>query len=217
LAAADRENYANAVAAVDDARKQLLEALFEGAVRAEGVTVYPTEPPAYEPPSIEYDEWSPINQGVWLHDRYDKEGEDSYRLNTISVHWNGDYIDYFNSDGEWAERLDEKIRLLCTYVDREFPARETTTHDPTSLDGPAAPPYRTGAAGRPTSRDLALQEMRRRATEGTLCSSLAEQAREICIWLKQQHPEAPQPTAKTLETSLRHEYWRLKRSATRLP
>ena len=55
LALADREKYADAAAAVEDARMQLLEALFEGAVHAEGVTADPTEPPAYEPPSIEYD------------------------------------------------------------------------------------------------------------------------------------------------------------------
>jgi hypothetical protein len=59
--------------------------------------------------------------------------------------------------------------------------------------------------------------MRRRANDGALCSSLAAQSREICVWLKQQHPEAPQPTAKTLETSLRHEYWRLRRSANLSP
>ena len=40
LALADREKYADAAAAAEDARKQLLEALFEGAVCAEGVRAY---------------------------------------------------------------------------------------------------------------------------------------------------------------------------------
>ena len=57
LAAADPQNYTDAAAAIDDAREQLLDALFEGAVRAEGVRAHPADPPVDEPASIKYDEW----------------------------------------------------------------------------------------------------------------------------------------------------------------
>jgi len=123
LAAARQHKYANADAAIDDAREQLLEALFEGTIRAEGVRCYPTAPPAYERASVEYDEWYLIDKGVWSHERCEAVGE-TYRLNTISVHWNEDFIDYFDSDDEWAECIDWKIRLFCADIDREFPATE---------------------------------------------------------------------------------------------
>lgn len=61
--------------------------------------MYPSAPPAYEPPSVEYDKWTPIDQGTWSHERYEKE-KDAYRLNTTLVRWNDDLIDYFYSNGE---------------------------------------------------------------------------------------------------------------------
>jgi len=216
LVAADRQNYPNVDAAIEAARKQLLEALFEGAVRAEGVRVYPTVAPEYERPSVEYDEWTPINRGVWSHERREKHN-DTHRLDAIAVHWNEEYIEYFDSDGDWAEYDDVKIRLFRDDLDREFLVSEAIMQDDAPRNEPGAEIYRTGVAGRPTSKHLALQEMRRRADNGARCTSLAEQSREICLWLEQQHPEAPQLMAKTLETSLRHEYWRLRKSAKRSP
>src|ERR1700730_978133 len=92
LAAADQQNYIEADAAIDDAKKQLLQALFEGAVRAEGVRWYNVAPD-YERPSVEYDKWTAINRGVWSHERGEKQ-EISYRLDTIAVYWNDGYIEY---------------------------------------------------------------------------------------------------------------------------
>jgi len=190
---------------------QLLEALFEGAVHAEGVTADPTEPPAYEPPSIEYDNWLPIGRGVWLHERCEK-GEDVYRLDAISVYWNEDYIDYFNSDGGWAECIDWKIRLLCDDIDREFPALESNIQANPPVSGSPAVIYKTGVAGRPTSRDLAKQEMQRRADNGELCSSLAAEVRVLREWVQRYHAAAPQLTQSALQNALRDDYRRLKRS-----
>jgi hypothetical protein len=210
LALADREKYADAAAAVEDARMQLLEALFEGAVHAEGVGADPTEPPAYEPPSIEYDNWVPIGRGVWLHERCEK-GEDVYRLDAISVYWNDDYIDYFNSDGGWAEYIDWKIRLLCDDIDREFPAPDAVAASGAPSVAPEKRTYRTGLPGRPSSKHLASQEMHRRAKEGTLCSGLTAEMRELCRWLEREHPDAPRAKPKALAATLRHEYWALNR------
>ena len=105
LAAADQQYYAEKAAAVEEARKQLLEALFEGTVCAEGVRCYPADPPIYESASIKYDEWHPIKPGVWSHKQCALTN-DIYRLDVISVHWGEDFIDYFDSDGEWAGRID---------------------------------------------------------------------------------------------------------------
>lgn len=202
MAVADQRKYANADAAVDEAREQLLEALFEGAVRAEGVTEYPSAPPAYEPPSIEYEEWSPINRVTWSHERCEKR-EDSYRLDIILVRWNDNLIDYYNSDDEWAERHDNKIRLHREDIDNSFPASEKAVS--ANLDGAAREQltYRTGVAGRPSSKHLASKQMQRRASEGKLCDKLAEEVRELCEWLGKSHPEAPPATPKALENALR--------------
>jgi hypothetical protein len=215
LATAEAQNYPDTASAADDAKQQLLEALFEGAIYSEGVTWY-EGPLAYEPASIKYDKWTPINLGKWSHERCAKQN-DTYLLDTISVHWKDDTIEYFDSDGEWARRVDSEIRLRCTDIDREFPVREALAEPIVPPSAPVEPPYRTGVAGRPSSRDLARQEMQRRANEGDLCSSLAKETRELCLWLKREHPEAPQPTQKTLENSLRDDYRMLKRSTNLSP
>jgi hypothetical protein len=209
LAAMDAQKYADAGAAIDDAREQLLEALFEGAVRAEGVRCHPAAPPSYEAPSIEYDEWSPINQGVWIHEKYEKLN-DFCRLNTITVHWNEDYIAYFDSDDEWADCIDWKIRLLCEDINREFSPSEAATQPQTPPSEPPDPIYRTGVAGRPSSIHLVKREMQSRAAKGELLSSLAAELRALLQWLEEHYPDAPPLGQKAAQNQLRDEYKRLK-------
>jgi hypothetical protein len=210
LAVADLAKYAHAAAAVEDAKKQLLAALFEGAVRAEGVRCYPADPPAYEPPSVEYDKWHPIDRGVWSFERYEHLIE-SHRLDTICVFWNEDYIEYFNNDGEWAEYIDWKIRLVCADLDQEFPAMNLAESG-VPQNAHAKQTYMTGLPGRPSPTYLAKQEMHRRAKEGILCSELAAEMRELCRWLEREHSDAPPVKPKSLGNALREEYRRLKRS-----
>jgi len=211
LAAADRQNYADVVAAIDNARKQLLQALFEGAVRAEGVTVYPADPPSDEPPSVEYDQWSPIDRGVWLHEKCEANN-DVYRLNTILINWDQDNIDYYKSDGDWAEYMNTRIRLVCDDIDREFPLPETAIQANTPSNEPSAATYRTGVAGRPSSIHIVRPEMQRRAASGHLLSSLAAEVRALLQWLQEHHPDAAPLTQKTAENRLRDDYRELKAS-----
>ena len=63
-------------------------------------------------------------------------------------------------------------------------------------------PFRTGFAGRPSSRHLLEAEMKRRAKVGDLKSSLREEARELAGWLRLMHPEFPPATANTIRNSL---------------
>jgi hypothetical protein len=209
LAAADPKKYANDGAAIEDARQELLNALFEGAVRAEGVRVYPAEEPPDEPPSVDYPDWRAIDRGVWIHETCEVEKR-TYRLDTIFVLWAEDAIDY-HIRGEWAEYMDIKIRLLYDDIDREFPAVDALS----ASDAPSATSvkqdYRTGLPGRPSSKYLASQEMRRRAEVGTLSLVLAEEMRELCRWLEREHPDKPRAKPKALGAALRHEYWSLKR------
>ena len=216
LALADPQNYADNVAAIDGAKLQLLDALFEGTVRAEGVRVYPTEPPTYEPPSVEYDEWSAIHRAVWSHERCEKQ-QHSYRLEAISVYWDDDYIDFFNSDGEWAEYVDTKIRLVRGDIDREFPAPEAAMQANAPSNEPLPFIYRTGVAGRPTSRDLVKPEMQRRAEEGKLSSTLAAEVRALLDWLQREHPDAPRLSQSAAQNALRDHYRELRAACSRIP
>jgi len=118
LADADREHYTDPAAALHDARAQLLQALFEGAVRSEGVS-YEVGPQEYGPPSIEYDRWIPIDQGVWLHEKCE-ESDHIYHLDSIEVYWDRDEISYFDSDGYWAECGERKIRLVVQISNANF-------------------------------------------------------------------------------------------------
>jgi hypothetical protein len=69
---------------------------------------------------------------------------------------------------------------------------------------------RTGTAGRPTSKHLALTEMTERHSRGELASSLAAEARALVEWLKKECKGSPVPTAHALENSIREEYRKLK-------
>ncbi|MGI4944413.1 MAG: hypothetical protein ACRYHQ_28290 [Janthinobacterium lividum] len=65
-------------------------------------------------------------------------------------------------------------------------------------------------AGRPTSTPFAEAEMIRRAEQGELAPGIGEQARQLCEWLRQTHPEEPQPRPKSLAAALGPQYRLLK-------
>ena len=69
---------------------------------------------------------------------------------------------------------------------------------------------RTGTAGRPSSKALVVEEMRFRAARGDLAPTLAEEARDLCAWLRSHHPNEAQPLEKSLSNSIRVEYKQLR-------
>ncbi len=78
---------------------------------------------------------------------------------------------------------------------------------------PPAPDYRTGAAGRPSSRYLVEAEMKRRAEAGVLRrEALETEVRELATWLKETHPSCPPMTLKTIGNVLRDLYRELTKS-----
>jgi hypothetical protein len=65
----------------------------------------------------------------------------------------------------------------------------------------------TGLPGRPSkSKHLLESEFERRKSAGTVTDSLAEEVRTLLAWLKQNHPEVPQPTEKSTQNSFREQY-----------
>jgi hypothetical protein len=67
----------------------------------------------------------------------------------------------------------------------------------------AVDPYRSGLTGRPTIKHLIVAEFERRAAAGELESTLAAQGRALAQWAAREHPEAPAPTPRTIETQIR--------------
>jgi hypothetical protein len=70
--------------------------------------------------------------------------------------------------------------------------------------------FRTGVAGRPTSKHLVRTEAQRRLDTGDYPESLAAFSEQLAAWLEVAEPEAAPMTAKTIQNNLR-ELWRSKR------
>jgi hypothetical protein len=74
LASANPTRYPDEASALDNARKQLVRALFDGAVHSEGVRWWGppgAEDPSELPPVPEPDEWEQIDAGWWSHERFE--------------------------------------------------------------------------------------------------------------------------------------------------
>jgi hypothetical protein len=118
-------------------------------------------------------------------------------------------------------RLPGNVTLLGVRVFAMASARDTKTAGPAEPEvEPHAgePPqdpdiYRTGVAGRPTSRQLVEREHGRRLSAGEAYGSVAQEARQLAAWLTLHHPEAPAMTAGTIENTIRAAH----RRATKYP
>ena len=82
--------------------------------------------------------------------------------------------------------------------------------EPESGENGAPSVIGTGLPGRPTSKQLYLAEMQRRAENGELARALASEAKQLAAWLQTVNPDAPGGSQKTIENAIRSEYWRLK-------
>src|SRR5262245_37498707 len=75
LARAHATEYPDEASAINEARKQLIRALFDGAVCSEGV-LSAGDPGPEDPNNLplppEPDEWKPIAAGWWSHERYEQ-------------------------------------------------------------------------------------------------------------------------------------------------
>ncbi len=95
--------------------------------------------------------------------------------------------------------------------------------DPIRHRGPPAEPpadatpdepdaYRTGAAGRPTSKQLVGLEHQRRLLAHEAHQSVAQEARHLAAWLAARHPTAPAMSEGTIENAIRAEHRRAMKS-----
>jgi hypothetical protein len=72
--------------------------------------------------------------------------------------------------------------------------------------GEVTAPPRTGVPGRPTSIHLVEAEFVARCDRKEVKASLAEEAEVLAAWLRNEHPNSPRLTAKTIKNNLRGLY-----------
>jgi hypothetical protein len=132
------------------------------------------------------------------------------------VVWEKDAIELEDEFGDPC--LFHGIRVRYADIFRAFLTATPTSHPGVKSDTPVSYTVRrrSGFAGRPTSKHLVEAELRRRAQEGRLCETLAEETRELSAWLQKMHPDEPQATAKAIENGLRYLFWEL-RATTKSP
>jgi len=114
-------------------------------------------------------------------------------------------------------RLPGGITLLGVRVFAAGPIRD---RDPSATPPAEAPPdepdaYRTGAAGRPTSKQLVGLEHQRRLLAREAHQSVAQEARHLAAWLAARHPTAPVMSEGTVENAIRAEHRRATKSPTK--
>jgi hypothetical protein len=129
---------------------------------------------------------------------------DQWKKATVGGDGTAELVDGFDGTGQLVQRQYE-IELRRADLLRHWP--ETGAATLADVVQPSEPPttvvYRTGSAGRPTSRDLIEGELRRRWADGERhpragIENSSAWARELSDWLRTNHPEAPQLTPKTI-------------------
>ena len=88
---------------------------------------------------------------------------------------------------------------------------------PGAGDAGTTAPKITPKRGRPTSMPLVMAELERRGKESQLKPTLREEAEALLNWLRQAHPEAPQPAQKTIENRARKRFWEIKKAQKPAP
>lgn len=218
LAKADPQSYRDTDAAFDAACEQLVQGLFDGAVRSEGLFWEPLPPDDYQEKPILPPKRTPVDQRCWSNGKHHVivsggNGKHS-TLDVASVSWNYDSIAF---EDEWeTQYLYHDIRIPASDIEREFlssaiylseerPGIEGIVPPSDDLhvsDVPAEFTYLTGAPGRPTSMHLLKPEMRRRFEGGEQLPTMKAEAESLSQWLSKAHPEASPTKPKTIQTKL---------------
>jgi hypothetical protein len=183
----------DALGDAEHARQQVIQALYDGAVRAEGVEWELVEPDPYQLEPVISAERMPIARVYWANEKshetkFDESGRAATVLDSVTVLWDHDGITWDNELG--TPSAIERIHIVSDDIEKMF-SREAESLQVDVNIGKRSSDFRgTGVGGRSTSRDLALHEMNRRASDGKLCSTLAAEVGELRDYLQTIHPSA---------------------------
>lgn len=219
----------NGLQRIEIARAQLLQALCDGAVRAEGIfREPPTEPDPYEPQSPISLERTAIARPYWKNEKNkddtplfseagqsvlmtqtDRHGRITSTLDSVAVHWDVNCIIWGNEAGD--EYGYEDVHVVASDLDAAFPIASDVLPDTSDAQGatsdnaamgPDGVTHSTGAPGRPSSYHLVAAEMRRRFAAGDQAPSMLKEAAVLFEWLRNNHPGAARMTEKTIYNRL---------------
>jgi hypothetical protein len=87
-----------------------------------------------------------------------------------------------------------------------------STNGPT---GSVEPPLRSGLPGRPSSKELYLAEVERRADAGELEDTLADESRYLHKWLPKAHPHNPPSGLSAIKNAIRERFWQCRAASKR--
>src|SRR5205823_2438599 len=134
--------------------------------------------------------------------KVDENGIAITALDFVAVHWNENGIAWDNEFGDPCAI--ERINVVSEDVENHLLRDKHPFADARVQDQEPAPREdRTGLPGRPGSSHRILPELRRRAAQGRLCPTLAEEARELCHWHEREHPTKATPKPLSTENLIR--------------
>jgi hypothetical protein len=80
------------------------------------------------------------------------------------------------------------------------------------LEEAIQPRLNSGLPGRPSSKELYLAELKRRAVTGEMETTVAAESRHLHKWLLDTHPGQPASGPRAIENSIRVDYQRYKKA-----
>jgi len=130
-------------------------------------------------------------------DRWDLWATDEVHLRSVP------YVD----DYSWRHGDDDSIRTRWGVIWSRLMISKADVAKWWPFD---SVPLRSGLPGRPTSAHLMIAEFKRRCASGLAVPSLVVNAKSLCEWLEQTHPEAHQTKPKSVADNIRglhNAYW----------
>jgi len=207
LATAHPGQYSNPDSATAAARQQLVQALYDGVLVAEGDSSELVAPDSHEPGRGISGARQTIPPRYWANESRQEttlsgDGAAITVLDLVTVHWSADSI---SGDGDYelqnVRLVLEALQRLALLAPPTLPnscdtepmrlARNSALSDEVT--------YFTGAPGRRTSAHLVEVEMRRRFAAGEQACSMRLEAEQLSAIIRLKYPMAARITPKTIQ------------------
>ncbi|MFK8253128.1 hypothetical protein [Ancylobacter terrae] len=126
---------------------------------------------------------------------------------------------YFDEES-WRDGFDDTFENRSEKRWTQLMVRKADIARLWPFGGPATVPdvaairasYRSGAAGKPSSMYLVVEEFEARCARGEVEASVGREAEALCAWRIAQHPYSPNLTAKTIKTRIADRFRRYQAS-----
>lgn len=120
---------------------------------------------------------------------------------------------------EWPDPMETLVDTEETDASRGAgePVGESAEAGPEGEDVESAKvdPYRTGGQGRPTVSHLVVAEFERRIGQDLVKPKIAAEAQALRKWVREEHPDGPPMTTRTIENQIRSRYRESQKNRTK--